>query len=69
MCMFSTPDYPEPEMPTERQAQRLPDGQTVQSNTARRMTDRMRAGANTVLTSGSGVTESAATGGKTLLGA
>lgn len=69
MCMFSQPDYPEPEMPVERQAQRLPDGQTVRSQTGRRTEDRIRAGADTILTSGSGVTQGAATDKKTLLGA
>lgn len=69
MCMFSTPDYGDPEMPAERQAQRLPDGQSVKSNTARRTEDRMRAGADTILTSASGVTSGAATEKKTLLGA
>lgn len=69
MCMFSTPDYPDPQMPTEKQAQRLPDGETVRSTTARRTEDRVRAGADTILTSGSGVTTSAPTEKKTLLGA
>lgn len=69
MCMFSTPDYPDPKMPTERQASRLPDGETVQSTTARRTQDRVRASADTVLTSGSGISETAQTGKKTLLGA
>lgn len=69
MCMFSTPDTPPaPEMPPERQAQRLPDGETVRSQTGRRTEDRIRAGADTILTSGSGVTSGAATDKKTLLG-
>ncbi len=69
MCMFSKPDYPDPEMPAERQAQRLPDGETVRSTTARRTEDRARAGADTILTSGSGVSTTAPTDKKTLLGA
>jgi len=68
MCMFSTPDYPDPEMPQERQAERLPDGEAA-TGAARRTTDKMRAGAGTILTSGSGVTSAAATDKKTLLGA
>lgn len=46
----------------------MPDGAAVKSNTARRTEDRIRAGTDTILTSGSGVTQSAMTQGKTLLG-
>lgn len=46
-----------------------PDGNSVRSTTGRRTMDRMRAGANTILTSGSGVQAAAPTEGKTLLGA
>ena len=69
MCMFSTPDAPPPpEMPPERAAARLPDGETARSTAGRRTQDRVRAGTNTILTSGSGVTSSADTSKKTLLG-
>lgn len=63
-----TPDVPRPEPVVERSASRMPDGAAVKSNTARRTEDRIRAGTDTILTSGSGVTQSAMTQGKTLLG-
>lgn len=68
MCMFS-PDVPKPEQVAERSASRLPDGDTARSTAGRRTTDRMRAGADTILTSGNGVTQGAETAKKTLLGA
>ena len=68
MCMFS-PDVPKPEKVAERSATRLPDGDTARSTAGRRTTDRMRAGADTILTSGNGVTQGAETAKKTLLGA
>lgn len=45
-----------------------PDGDAVRTATGRRTEDRLRAGANTILTSGSGVTASAPSEKKTLLG-
>lgn len=67
MCVLSAPDIPPVQMPTERQAARAPDAEA--SNAAsRRATDRLRGASSTVLTSQSGVTQNAATGGKTLLG-
>lgn len=68
MCMFSTPTPKAPELPPETAAMRQPDGGAVRSNTGRRTADRIRAGANTILTSGSGVTSAAPTDKKTLLG-
>lgn len=67
MCMFQQPDYPDPQMPPERQAQRAPNAAQA-SEKAQRTTDQLRAGASTILTSGSGVTTNAATDKKTLLG-
>jgi len=71
MCMFSAPkvDQPDPVMPPEYAQQRLPDGGQVRSNVMSRMRDRLRAASSTILTSGSGVTTSAPTQAKTLLGA
>lgn len=67
--MFSTPKAPDdPVMPTEMAQSRLPDGGQVRTNTGQRATDRARAATSTVLTSGSGVTTSAPTEKKTLLG-
>lgn len=68
MCMFK-PDVPKPQEVAERSATRLPDGDTARSTAGRRTTDRMRAGADTILTSGNGVTQGAETAKKTLLGA
>lgn len=59
---------PTPEMPAERQAARAPDGGSLTDGAARRKTDQIRGATSTVLTSGSGVTDTAATGKKTLLG-
>lgn len=67
MCL--APSIPAaPQLPPEQQAQQLPDSGSVTSNVARRVTDKQRAGANTILTSGSGVSAAAPTGQKTLLG-
>lgn len=67
MCMFKQPDMKSPEAPAERAAQRMPDGSTG-DGAARRQTDRLRAGAQTLLTSPQGVSNLAPTGKKTLLG-
>lgn len=67
MCM--SPDIPEPQAVVERSASRLPDGETARSTAGRRTADRIRAGTDTVLTSGQGVTGTASTAKKTLLGA
>lgn len=68
MCLFSQPKMEAPQLPPERAAQRSPDGGAVRSNTGRRTEDRARAAADTILTSGSGVTAAAPTEKKTLLG-
>lgn len=66
--MFSQPDPPKIEQPVEHAASRAPDGGAVRTATGRRTADRVRAGSDTILTGGSGVTDSAPTGKKTLLG-
>lgn len=66
MCLV--PDIPKPELPPETQAMKQPDGEAVRSAVSRRTQDRVRAGSNTVLTSGSGVGMAAPTEKKTLLG-
>jgi len=66
MCLV--PDIPAPQTPAETQAMKQPDQGAVRSDVSRRTTDRMRAGSNTILTSGSGVTATAPTQAKTLLG-
>lgn len=67
MCMFSQPDIPAPQQVPERAATKLPDKSAAQS-AGQRQEDIIRAGTNTILTSGSGVTTPAQTQGKTLLG-
>lgn len=68
MCMFNSPDIPSPTEIPERQAARAPDAGAARSSAGRRTLDRTRAGASTILTSGSGLTDTAATSGATLLG-
>lgn len=69
MCLFPSPKTPDaPVLPPEPQQAKAPDAGAVRSTTGRRTMDRMRAGSNTILTSGSGVTQAAPTQGKTLLG-
>lgn len=68
MCMFSQPDMPAPQLPKEAASMKQPDGGAVRTNTGRRTADRLRAGADTILTSGAGVTTAAPTDKKTLLG-
>lgn len=68
MCMFSTPTPAAPVLPPENAAMKAPDGGAVRTATGRRTSDRVRAGADTILTSGSGVTSMAPTDKKTLLG-
>ena len=71
MCVFGSggQQYPDPQMPKEYAAQRMPDGSAVKTASGRRASDRVRSGSNTILTSGSGVTQLAPTEKKTLLGA
>ena len=63
-----SPDVPEVAPVVERSQSRLPDGASATSAAGRRTQDRVRAGTNTILTSGSGVTQQGVTQGKTLLG-
>ena len=67
MCNFS-PDVPDVQPVPDRAASRLPDGSAAKTAAGRRTGDRVRSGANTILTSGSGVSSMAQTSGKTLLG-
>jgi hypothetical protein len=69
MCLFKTPKPKDPVLPPEPAQMREPDAGAVRDGVGRRTTDRMRAAAQTVLTSGSGVTNNAPTQKKTLLGA
>lgn len=67
MCIM--PNMPAaPVLPPETQAMKQPDGEGVRSSTSRRVSDRMKSGSNTILTSGSGVSSAAPTERKTLLG-
>ncbi|MFZ5692443.1 MAG: hypothetical protein ACOY5F_14435 [Pseudomonadota bacterium] len=66
MCLV--PDIPAPQTPPETQEMKQPDGAAARSAVSRRTGDRVRSSAATVLTSGSGVTASAPTDKKTLLG-
>lgn len=68
MCMFGGATPQAPKLPPESAAMRMPDGGAVKSSSSRRTTDQLRAGADTILTSGSGVMATAATDKKTLLG-
>lgn len=66
--MCSSPSVPPPpQLPAQRAAMRAPDSGTV-AGAGRRTTDRMRSATDTILTSGSGVTQQGMTQGKTLLG-
>ncbi|MDK2769907.1 MAG: hypothetical protein KYX69_19590 [Sphingomonas sp.] len=69
MCIFSAPKaQAAPVLPPEPAQTKAPDSGAVRSSTGRRTMDRARAGSDTILTSGLGVTETAATAKKTLLG-
>lgn len=67
--MFNTPTPQAPTLPPEQAQMKQPDGAAVKTATGRRTMDRIRAGASTILTGGSGVTAAAPTEKKTLLGA
>lgn len=67
MCMMGKTNIPAPEMATESAAAKLPD-QNAAAGAGNMQKNRMRAAASTVLTSGSGVNQSATTAKKTLLG-
>lgn len=68
MCMFNSPSPQAPQLPPERAQMRYPDAAAVRDAVGRRTEDRIKAGADTILTSGSGVTDFAPTEKKTLLG-
>ena len=69
MCIFPKPPKPkDPVMPPEYAQQRAPDADATRG-AGSKMADRIRSGAGTILTSGSGVTQGASTEKKTLLGA
>lgn len=68
MCLVDTPKTSAPTLPPETAAMKAPDGNAARTAAGRRMTDQMRGGAGTILTSGSGVTTTAPTEKKTLLG-
>lgn len=68
MCMFSQPKMQAPQLPPEPNQTKQPDAGAVRSAIGRRTEDRFRGAADTILTSGSGVTATAPTDKKTLLG-
>lgn len=70
MCLLQQPSAAAPKLqqPTEYAQQRAPDAAGSRSSTSQRTLDRMRAGNETILTSGSGVSQTADTSKKTLLG-
>ena len=68
MCMFSPPTPKAPVLPPETAAMKAPDGGAVRSSAGRRALDQVRSGSDTILTSGAGVTTTAPTDKKTLLG-
>lgn len=72
MCKPKAPPMPAmppmPAPPPERQAAKMPNRGAVSADVEARVGDRMRSTTATILTSGSGVTQMAQTGGKTLLG-
>lgn len=68
MCMMKSNSPSPPQLPPETAAMRQPDNAAVRTAQERRVTDRVRSMAPTILTSGSGVTERAETEKKTLLG-
>lgn len=68
MCMFSPKAQAAPVLPPETAKTKAPDAGAIRSTTGRRTMDQIRAGSDTILTSGSGVTTVAPTDKKTLLG-
>ncbi len=68
MCMFQ-PKMPDaPQLPPEPIQSKAPDAGAARSAAGRRTTDRVRGAADTILTSGQGVTQLGMTEKKTLLG-
>lgn len=70
MCIFGGGGaaQADPVLPPEYAAQKSPDGAAVKTAAGRRAADKVKSGASTILTSGSGVMASAPTEKKTLLG-
>ena len=66
--MCKTPSMPAPQMPTQYAAAKTPTRADAEG-AGQRMSDRLRAGTQTILTGPMGVTQGAETGKKTLLGA
>jgi hypothetical protein len=68
MCIFPSAASPsKPQLPVEPAQMKQPDSRDA-AEAGSKAADQLRARANTILTSGSGVTETAPTGKKTLLG-
>lgn len=61
MCMFSTPTPAAPQLPPETAAMKQPDNAAIRTAQGRRTTDRVRSMTPTILTSGTGVKNAAAT--------
>lgn len=68
MCLVSQPSTPKLQQPAEYAQQKAPDAGQARTDASQLATDRLRAGSQTILTSGSGVTDTASTSKKTLLG-
>lgn len=72
MCVFGSVgaanQAADPVLPPEYAAQRAPDSAAVKTAAGRRASDKVKSGTGTILTSGSGVTTTAPTERKTLLG-
>jgi len=69
MCKFKAPKVEPPQIAAPRSMPKDADGNAMRGQVSRRNEDRLRAGNNTILTSGMGVLEEAQTQLKTLLGA
>lgn len=67
MCMKPPKTNPPP-LPAQTARSRYPDRGEIERDARRTVTDRARARASSILTSGSGVSEFAPTAGKSLLG-
>lgn len=73
MCIFgggggAQQQQADPVLPPESAAMRQPDAAAFKTAAGRRASDKVKSGAKTILTSGSGVAEFAPTEKKTLLG-
>jgi hypothetical protein len=67
MCIFLTPSMPTPQAPEMPAQAKQPDAGAVRDAVSRRTQDRLRAGANTILSGGNDY-GTAPTSSKTLLG-